>query len=65
MSAHVDNFLIIGNDPEAMTRKFVEKFLIRTQCINPGACLGLQWEDSEKVRENFIMKFTSRRQLDS
>ena len=46
--AHVDNFLIIGISPEITMRKFEEKFLIRTQEIDPGACLGLQWEVDKK-----------------
>ena len=40
MSTHVDDFLIIGKNPEIIMRKFEKKFLIRTQEIDRGTCLG-------------------------
>ena len=44
----MDDFLIIRKNPEITMRKFEEKFSIRTQEIDPGAHLGLQWEVDEK-----------------
>ena len=40
--------MTIRTNPEIIMRKFEEKFLIRIQEIDPGACLGLQWEVNEK-----------------
>ena len=48
LSTHVEDFLTIGTSPKITMRKFEETFLIRTQEIDPGACLGSQWEANEK-----------------
>ena len=42
VSTRVDDFLIIGTNAEPIMKKLEEKFLIRTQEIDPKACLGLQ-----------------------
>ena len=45
---NMDDFLIVGTNPEVAMGNFEEKFLVRTQEIGPGACLGSQWKVDEK-----------------
>ena len=47
MSAHVDDFLIIGTDPEPVMNAFKDEFDIRNDELNPSAYLVLEWEGSE------------------
>ena len=47
MSTHVDDFLVIGTNPDPIIEAFKKNFDMMHEEINTTSYLGLQWEHSE------------------